>query len=315
MKVLHIDTNHPCLIEGLAALGFENHVQYTAPKEAILKIISQYEGLILRSRFPIDRAFLKAATNLKFIGRVGAGLENIDLATAAELGVFLAAAPEGNSNAVGEHSLGLLLALFQKLHTADQEVRQGIWDRSGNRGIELDGQTVGIIGYGHMGQAFAKKLSGFDVEIIYHDLKEIPPLAGCSQVSLETLQSRATVLSLHLPQTPETIGLVNTHFISNFKNPFWLLNTGRGSAVVTADLVKAIEKGQIKGAGLDVLEYETSSFESFLNDTNKPEALRYLMESKKVILSPHVAGWTHESHEKLAKTVVEKIAVHFGMSS
>ena len=126
---------------------------------------------------------------------------------------------------------------------------------------------------------------------------------------------RATVLSLHLPQTPETIGLVNTHFISNFKNPFWLLNTGRGSAVVTADLVKAIEKGQIKGAGLDVLEYETSSFESFLNDTNKPEALRYLMESKKVILSPHVAGWTHESHEKLAKTVVEKIAVHFGMSS
>jgi D-3-phosphoglycerate dehydrogenase len=164
-----------------------------------------------------------------------------------------------------------------------------------------------------MGQAFAKKLRGFDVDIIYHDLKEIPPLAGCSQVPLSELQNRATVLSLHLPQTPETKGLVNTDFINEFQHPFWLLNTGRGSAVVTADLVRAIEKGQIRGAGLDVLEYETSAFESFLNDSNKPEALRYLMESNKVILSPHVAGWTNESHEKLAKTVVEKIATHFGL--
>lgn len=312
MKVLHLDSNHPCLIQGLAALGFENHEQYTMPKAAVLKIIDQYEGLIIRSRFPIDSHFLKAATRLKFIGRVGAGLENIDLKTAKDLNIFLAAAPEGNRNAVGEHSLGLLLALFQKLNTADQEVRKGIWDRPGNRGIELDGQCVGIIGFGNMGQAFAKKLRGFEVEILYHDLREMKPIEGCRQVSLNELQRRATVLSLHLPQTPETIGLVNHTFIQGFKNPFWLLNTGRGSAVVTKDLVSALESGKINGAGLDVLEYEKSSFEGFLTSENKPEALRYILESQKVILTPHVAGWTHESHEKLAQTIVQKIAVQFG---
>jgi D-3-phosphoglycerate dehydrogenase len=312
MKVLHIDTNHPALIAGFKALGYENHEDYSSTKQEIMNKIGLYDGLILRSRFPIDAAFLKAAAHLKFIGRIGAGLENIDLAAAKKHGIFLAAAPEGNRNAVGEHSLSLLLALLNKIHTADRDVKKGIWDREGNRGVELDGQTVGIVGFGHMGQAFAKKLKGFNLEIIYHDLLPIGALEGATQVPLKELQERATVLSLHLPQTSDTIGLVNSAFLSGFKNPIWLLNTGRGSTVVTEDLVTAIKNGKVLGAGLDVLEYEKSSFEGFLNSPQRPTALDFICQSDQVVLSPHVGGWTHESHEKLALTMVDKIAQKFG---
>lgn len=312
MKVLHIDQNHPILIDQLEILGFENDQDYHSSKADIEKKISNYDGLIVRSRFNIDKHFLDEAKTLKFIGRVGAGLENIDVSYAESKGIKLISAPEGNRNAVGEHALGMLLSLFNKLNKADQEVRQGKWLREDNRGIELDGKTVGIIGYGNMGKAFAKKLRGFDVEILCYDIKADVGDSNARQVSVEELMSKAEVLSLHTPQTNLTLGMVNHDFISNFKKPFWLINTARGKSVVTEDLVSALKSGKILGAGLDVLEYEKSSFEDlFTNPDEMPNAFKYLIKSKQVILSPHIAGWTQESNIKLAQTIVNKIKLNF----
>ncbi|WP_111684756.1 2-hydroxyacid dehydrogenase [Winogradskyella tangerina] len=324
MKVLHLDSNHPLLLNQLNDLGFENHEDYSSSKSEIETKIADYDGIIIRSRFTIDQQFLDAASNLKFIGRVGAGLENIDCAYAEDKGVHLISVPEGNRNAVGEHSLGLLLSLFNKLNKADREVRQGKWLREANRGLELDGKTVGLIGYGNMGKAFAKKLKGFDVDVICHDIKAHVGDTNCKQVELEELQERADVLSLHTPQTPLTTNMVNTEFINAFKNPFWLINTARGKSVVTEDLVEALEAGKILGAGLDVLEYEKSSFENLFKQeepkfrwmrkgkkSNLPEAFEYLINADNVILTPHVAGWTIESHVKLAQTMVDKIKAKF----
>ena len=310
MNILHVDSNHPLLIEQLAALGHSNHEDYSSSKEAIEAKINSYDGLIIRSRFRIDASFLDKATNLKFIGRVGAGLENIDTAYAHTKGIQLIAAPEGNQNAVGEHALGMLLALFNKLHTADRDVRGGSWQREANRGLELDGKTVGIIGYGHMGKAFAKKLRGFDVEVLCYDIKSNIGDENAQQVSLKTLQEKAQILSLHVPHTELTFQMIDANFISQFKHPFWLLNTARGSCVVTADLVAALKSKTILGAGLDVLEYEKSSFESLFSNT-PPPALDFLLKADNVIVSPHVAGWTVESHQKLAQTIVDKIVDYF----
>ncbi|RZN83674.1 MAG: hydroxyacid dehydrogenase [Winogradskyella sp.] len=311
MKILHLDSNHELLLNQLNDLGFTNHEDYTSSKTEIEAKISDYDGLIIRSRFTIDKQFLDAAKNLKFIGRVGAGLENIDCDYAEKKDVELFNAPEGNRNAVGEHSLAMLLSLFNKLNKADKEVRQGKWLREDNRGIELDGKTVGLIGYGNMGKAFAKKLRGFDVDVLCYDIKANVGDANCKQVSLEELQSKVGVLSLHTPQTPLTLNMVNSAFINNFKNPFWLINTARGKSVVTSDLVKALTSGKILGAGLDVLEYEKSSFESLFTSENMPEAFKYLINSENVLLSPHVAGWTIESKEKLAQAIVDKIKAKF----
>ena len=311
MKILHLDSNHPLLINQLNALGFQNDEDYTSSKAAIEAKIHMYDGFIIRSRFSIDKNFLDKATNLKFIGRVGAGLENIDCAYAESKKITLIAAPEGNRNAVGEHSLGMLLSLFNKLNKADKEVRNGKWLREENRGIELDGKTVGLIGYGNMGKSFAKKLRGFDVEVLCYDLKENVGDKNCKQVSLAVLQERADVLSLHTPQTELTKNMINTTFINNFKKNFWLINTARGTSIVTKDLVAALKNGKILGTGLDVLEYEKSSFENLFSDDKMPEAFQYLINSDQVILSPHVAGWTVESKEKLAQTIVDKIQVKF----
>ena len=310
MNVLHLDSNHPLLIEKLAALGHTNHEDYSSTKDAIEAKIHTYDGLIIRSRFRIDAKFLDKATNLKFIGRVGAGLENIDTTYAQAKGIQLIAAPEGNQNAVGEHALGMLLALFNKLHTADRDVRAGAWQREANRGVELDGKTVGIIGYGHMGKAFAKKLRGFDVEVLCYDLKPNVGDENAQQVSLQTLQEKTQILSLHVPHTELTFQMIDANFISKFKHPFWLLNTARGSCVVTTDLVAALKSKTVLGAGLDVLEYEKSSFETLFSNTPPPE-LEYLLKADNVIVSPHVAGWTVESHQKLAQTIVDKIVNYF----
>jgi len=310
MKVLHLDSNHPLLIDQLTALGHTNHEDYSSSKETIEAKIHQYDGLIIRSRFRIDAPFLDKATKLKFIGRVGAGLENIDTDYAETKGIHLIAAPEGNQNAVGEHALGMLLSLFNKLHTADRDVQDGKWQREANRGLELDGKTVGIIGYGHMGKAFAKKLRGFDVEVLCYDLKPTVGDENAQQVSLETLQEKAQIISLHVPHTELTYQMIDANFIRKFKQPFWLLNTARGSCVVTADLVAALESKTILGAGLDVLEYEKSSFENLFSNT-PPPALDYLLKADNVMLSPHVAGWTVESHQKLAQTIVDKIVNYF----
>lgn len=306
IKILHLDTNHPVLLQQLHEAGFQNDEDYTSDKKAIEDKIDQYQGIVLRSRFKIDRGFMDRAQNLRFIARVGAGLENIDTEYAAGKGIALIAAPEGNRNAVGEHTLAMLLSLFNNLNAADAEVRTGHWNREGNRGHELDGKTVGIIGYGNMGKSFAKKLRGFDVTVLCHDILENVGDANATQVPLEQLQQQADVLSLHIPWTPKTDKMVDAAFISAFTKPFWLLNTSRGKNVVTQDLVQALEGGKILGAGLDVLEYEKSSFEN-LFDGNVPDAFGQLLQSKRVLLSPHVAGWTFESHEKLAQVIVDKI--------
>lgn len=310
MKVLHLDSNHSLLIDQLQALGFENHEDYTGSKDEVMAKIGDYDGLIIRSRFSIDKTFIDAASALKFIGRVGAGLENIDVDYAEAKGIKLIAAPEGNRNAVGEQALGMLLSLFNKLNKADQEVRQGKWLREENRGIELDGRTVGLIGYGNMGKSFAKKLRGFEVEVLCYDIKPNVGDNNARQVSLKEFQQQVEVVSLHTPQTPSTLKMVNKEFINAFAHPFWLINTARGKSVVTADLVEALKSGKIRGAGLDVLEYEKSSFEDLFTG-QMPEPFDYLIHADNVLLTPHIAGWTVESKEKLAQTIADKIAASF----
>ncbi|MEO8774675.1 MAG: 2-hydroxyacid dehydrogenase [Gelidibacter sp.] len=309
MKILHLDTNHRLLIDQLNAMGFENDEDYTSSKEIIEAKIHNYDGLIIRSRFSIDKQFMDAAKNLKFIGRVGAGLENIDGDYAQQKGIYLIAAPEGNRNAVGEHTLGMLLSLFNKLNKADREVRSGKWLREDNRGIELDGKTVGLIGYGNMGKAFAKKLLGFEVEVLCYDIQANVGDDNAKQVSLKEFQEKVDVVSLHTPQTPLTLSMINSDFINAFKKPVWFINTARGKSVVTKDLVAGLKSKKILGAGLDVLEYEKSSFEDLFT-SEMPDAFKYLIKAENVILTPHVAGWTVESKEKLAQTIVDKIKQH-----
>ena len=307
MKILLLDSNHPILKKGLENLGMQCDEDFTSSKKIVEEKIHNYDGLVIRSRLTIDKTFIDQASKLKFIARVGAGLENIDITHAKEKSIRLIAAPEGNRNAVGEHTLGMILSLFNNFNKADREVRQGKWLREDNRGVELDGKTIGIIGYGNAGKAFAKKLKGFNVNVICHDIKANVGDENSEQVSLKALQREADVVSLHVPETPLTVNMVNAEFIESFSKAFWLINTARGKNVVTVDLVIALKLNKILGAGLDVLEYEKSSFENLFLDDKMPEAFKYLINSDKVLLSPHVAGWTIESKVKLAQTIVDKI--------
>lgn len=310
MKILHIDQNHPVLWSELSVLGYENTEGYTLTRQEILSIIESYDGVVIRSRILIDRAFINAAKQLKFIARVGAGLDAIDTEYAAEKGVTLISAPEGNSNAVGEHALGLLLNLLNNINRADRQLRQGFWQREANRGHELSGHTVGIIGYGHMGKAFAKTLRGFDCPVLCYDIKPRVGDQNAHQVTLDQFFAQAQVVSLHTPLTPETEFMINAEFIDKFTHDFYLINTARGRSVVTQDLVSALKSGKVLGAGLDVLEYEHSSFEK-LHTQELPKALETLLSLDNVILSPHIAGWTHQSKEKLAQVIVAKIQNQF----
>jgi D-3-phosphoglycerate dehydrogenase len=307
IKILHIDSNHPLLWNQLQEKGFINEEDFASSKEEIEAKIHNYHGIVIRSRFKIDKTFLDKAINLQFIARVGAGLESIDCDYATAKGIQLIAAPEGNRNAVGEHALGMLLSIMNKLNRADKLVREGKWIREGNRGYELEGKTIGLIGYGNMGKSFAKKLSGFDVTVLCHDIQENVGDAHAKQVSLQELQEKAEVLSLHIPWTAQTDKMVNSQFINSFAKPFWFINTSRGNNVVTDDLVEALKSGKILGAGLDVLEYEKLSFENLFIDSDKPAAFNYLLQAENVLLTPHIAGWTYESHQKLAQTIVDKI--------
>jgi D-3-phosphoglycerate dehydrogenase len=307
VKILHIDSNHPLLWEQLEQAGFQNEADFTSSKTEIEVKIQDYHGIVIRSRFKIDKAFIDKASKLKFIARVGAGLESIDCDYAFSKNIQLIAAPEGNRNAVGEHTIGMLLSLMNKLNRADKLVREGKWIREGNRGYELEGKTVGIIGYGNMGKSFAKKLKGFDVDVLCYDIQDNVADENAKQVSLKELQAKSDVLSLHIPWTPETDKLLNTEFINRFAKPFWFINTSRGKNVVTDDLVAALETGKILGAGLDVLEYEKLSFENLFIETERLKAFDYLLQAENVLLTPHIAGWTYESHEKLAQVIVDKI--------
>ena len=307
VHILHIDSNHPLLWDQLEQAGFVNDKDFTSSKEEIEAKIQDYQGIVIRSRFKIDKTFIDKATNLQFIARVGAGLESIDCDYAESKNIALIAAPEGNRNAVAEHSLGMILSLFNNLNKADAEIRSGHWNRESNRGHELDGKTVGIIGYGNMGKAFAKKLRGFEVDVLCYDIQENVGDANAKKVSFAEFQKKVDVLSLHLPWTPETDKMVNTEFINGFAKPIWIINTSRGKNIITADLVSALQSKKVLGAGLDVLEYEKLSFETLFQEATTPEAFQYLLNAKNVILSPHIAGWTVESHERLAQVIVDKI--------
>lgn len=312
MRILHLDQNHPLLLEQLALAGHHNDENYTISKEATEKIISEYDGIVIRSRFKIDKQFIDAAPQLKFIARVGAGLESIDIPHAERKGIHLISAPEGNRNAVGEHALGMILSLFNKLNLADAEVKAGHWNRESNRGLELEGKTIGIIGYGNMGKAFAKKLKGFDCKVLCYDILDQVGDDNARQVSLQELQDKTDVLSLHTPWTPQTDKMVDDNFINAFAKAFYLINTARGKSVVTSALVTALKSGKIKGAGLDVLEYEKLSFENlFTSKEEMPDPLKYLITAQNVLLTPHIAGWTIESKRKLAQTIVDKILASF----
>lgn len=310
-KVLFIDSVHPILEERLTKRGVVCEHDYKSTKSEIEAKISTYQGVVIRSRFTLDNMFLNAAKNLKFIARSGAGLENIDVTYAEKMGVKVINSPEGNRDAVGEHAIGMLLMLFSQLKKGDDEVRKAIWDREGNRGLELAGKTVGIIGYGFMGSSLAKKIVGFDCKILVYDkYKTDFGTTQIQEVSLEVLKNEADIISIHLPLTSETQYYVNTDFINSCKKPFYLINTARGNHVKIADLIQGLKSGKILGACLDVLEYETKSFET-ISKNQLPEDFVYLTNSDKVILSPHVAGWTVESYIKLSSVLADKIEAAF----
>ena len=308
MKILQLDKNHPLITEQLSAKGFEIDDDFSSSYDDVLKKIDAYDGIIIRSRIPIDRNFIEHGKNLKFIARVGAGMENIDGEFATKSGISLISSPEGNRDSVAEHVLGMLLILMNRLFIASNEVKNGIWKREENRGDELLGKTFGIIGYGKMGKAVAKRLSGFGVKVIFHDI--LPNLSDefATQVSLDTLKNEADILSLHIPITNETHHLIDAQFISEMKKDFYFINTARGKNVKTSDLVEAIRSGKVRGACLDVLEYEKPSFENLEVENNDSA---FLLQSEKVIVTPHIAGWTVQSKEKLAQVIVDKILAEF----
>lgn len=307
MKILFIDSNHPVLHETLEKAGHTCDLHYTWTREEILSHIHVYDGIVIRSRIKINKEIIDKAVCLKFIARAGAGMENIDTAYAESKGIRCLHAPEGNKDAVAEHALGMILSLFNNLCRANHEVREGKWIREGNRGVELMGKTVGIIGYGNMGSAFAERLKGFGVNVLVYDkYKKRFGNAFIREVSLEKLFEETDVLSLHTPLTDETHHLINHTFIQQFRKNIYIINTARGKSLNTADLVTNIQSGKVLGACLDVLEYEMTSFEN-LDITTLPQAFQFLIKSEKVMLSSHIAGWTHESNEKIARILAEKI--------
>ncbi|MCB0403044.1 MAG: 2-hydroxyacid dehydrogenase [Flavobacteriales bacterium] len=310
-KILFLDLVHPILEERLMASGYVCEHDYTSPKQEVEQQIENYFGIVIRSRFTIDQSFLDEAKQLRFIARSGAGLENIDVAYAEQKGIQVFNSPEGNKDAVGEHAIGMLLMLFNQLKKGDAEVRKGIWDREGNRGLELSGKTVAIIGYGNMGSAFAEKLAGFGCTVLAYDkYKQGFGTALVKEADLNTIYREADVVSIHLPLSEETNQYVNKAFIDNFQNPIYLINTARGNNVSLNDLVGALRSGKVLGACLDVLEYESKSFEQI--DTEQlPESFQYLRNAENVVLSPHVAGWTKESYIKLSTYLADKIEENF----
>ncbi len=307
MTILFLDEVHEILANRLTEAGYTCIHAEEKSLDECLQLVQNVDGIIIRSRFPMNETFLKHASQLKFIARSGAGMENIDVPYCTERGITLYNSPEGNRNAVAEHALGMLLSLMNKLNSADQEVRIGKWDREGNRGIELDGKTVGIIGYGNNGKAFAKKLRGFDVNVLAYDkYKQSFGSDFVKECTLDAILDQADVISFHIPQNQETMFFANDVFFSKIEKPIFLLNLSRGKIVETEALVKAIESGKVLGAGLDVLEYEKTSFESFF-EQELPLPFKYLLNSPKVILTPHVGGWTNESYFKLSDVLADKI--------
>jgi D-3-phosphoglycerate dehydrogenase len=311
-KILFIESVHGILRERLEKAGYICDEHFEMSRNDLMKILPQYFGIVVRARITIDREFIDAATQLRFIARSGSGLDNIDVAHAHSRGISVINSPEGNRDAVGEHTAGMLLMLLNNLRQADHDVRAGKWPREENRGTEIAGKTIGLIGYGLMGSSFAEKLQGFKANVIAHDkYKKDFDDEFVKEVSLEELYANADIVSLHLPLTPETRYYANDAFFDRFKKPIIFINTARGKNTETAALVNAMKSGRVKGACLDVIEYEKMSLEG-LENTKDAEAMRYLVSSPHVVLSPHVAGWTHESYYKLSDVLAEKILGEFG---
>ena len=300
MKIIFIDTTHPKLIKDLNYKGFICDQAYDKSRSEILKIIMNYDGIVIRSRFKIDKNFINAAKKLKFIARAGSGTENIDFRYANKKNIKCFNAAEGNRQAVAEHALAMILNLLNNIRVSDQEIRRGIWNREKNRGIELSGKTIGIIGFGNTGSSFAKILENFNVKILAYDkYKEKYKF----QSNLDEILELSDIISLHIPLTEETKYLVNENFIYKAKKPFYIINTSRGQCIETKALIKGLKDQKILGACLDVFEQEKNSFEKIGENAD----LKYLIESKKTILTPHIAGWTFESNYKIAETLSKKI--------
>lgn len=311
MNVLFLDETHPILYSIFERKGWNIEVDTTSSKKEIEQKLPKYQGVIVRSRMVLDEQFIDCGTHLQFIGRPGAGLENIAVEYASAKGIQVYRSPEGNRDSVAEHGLGMILMLFNKLNSANIEVKSGVWNRKANWGEELMGKTVALIGYGVMGKAMAQRFSGFGVNCLVYDkyLSQYGDNFG-TEATLETIYEKADIVSLHTPLTKETERMVNEEFISKFQKPFYLLNTARGQSVVLEDLVTALKSGKILGACLDVLEYEKTSFESMF-ENEKTDAFHYLSQAHNVILSPHVAGWTQQSNVKIAQFLGERIVSHF----
>lgn len=306
-KILITDNTHPVLADKLRQAGFEVVVDSDPDYDSLLAVVNDYDGLVVRSKVEIDEPFLRQCARLKCIGRVGAGMETIDVAYAEAHGIRCLNSPEGNRDAVGEHATALLLALFDKIALADSEVRQGFWNREQNRGLEVKGKTVGIIGFGNMGGAFAQRLQGFDCRILSYDkYKSGYAPSYVEEVSLETLQKEADVVSFHVPLTEETRYMADEAFFGRFAHPIYLINTSRGAVVKTQALAGAMKQGRVLGAALDVIEYENMSKDG-LDLERLPEDFRYLLQNSHTVFTPHVGGWTVESKYKLAAVLAEKM--------
>jgi len=310
-EVYFIDTVHPVLEERLTQFGFTCIDLTKVASSELLPRMLNAVGIVIRSRITLSKESIEQLPHLQFIARSGSGLENIDVSACEEKGIHLFNSPEGNRNAVAEHALGMLLSMFNHIAISNREIRRGIWDREGNRGLELDGKTIGVIGFGNNGAAFAKKLSGFDVKLMAFDkYKTGFGDRFVQECTLEAILDQADVISFHIPQNKETIHFLNESFLERCSKPIYLINVSRGKIVDTKALVNGLKSGKIKGACLDVLEHERSSFESFF-EQEPSEDLSYLLSAKNVLLSPHVAGWTTESYFKLSNVLAEKIAAYY----
>ncbi len=310
MKILFIDTCHPLLFESLITDGHQCIEGYNLSYEEVSKMMPEVNGIIIRSRIQLDKEILEKAENLLFVARAGAGMESIDVGFAESKNIKCINSPEGNRDAVGEHATGMLLSLMNNLNRADQQVRKGEWIREENRGHELQGKTVGLIGFGNMGSSFASKLQGFDCKILAYDKYKIGfGNTLVREAGMQEILNEADILSIHVPLTDETEYFIDDSLLNSFKKKIYFINTSRGKCVRTDDLVKNIKTGKVLGACLDVIEYEDLSFEKISGQSRFFEnpSWQFLIKSEKVILSPHIAGWTYESNEKIAKTLVRKI--------
>jgi D-3-phosphoglycerate dehydrogenase len=303
MKVLIIDEMHESIVPLLEQIGITPYYQPTITRTQILECIGQYEGLIMRSKTPLDLQIIERAVKLRFVGRAGAGIDNIDTVALAQRNIPLFTAAEGNKDAVAEHAVGMLLCLLNKIHTADRQVRNLEWHREANRGVELMYCTVAIIGYGNMGSNFAKRLSGFGCKVIAYDLKQNYADAYALETNMEQIFEEADILSIHIPLNAENKKIFTEKYFQKFKKNIFLINTARGELIENKTIANLLRTGKLRGAALDVLENEKLST---MTDTQR-EAFMYLAESPQVVFSPHVAGWTVESYRKINEVLVDKI--------